>query len=160
MQRWLAAAVVVAISWAAIPSAHAGDAKGAVVYKGRTADVKYAYLVRGPDPISKAPIRRIILSSKDLSGKIAACKTLSCTDSDLDEGLSVNLDSGPRLTYWMVMNGQKIQFSGTEEPSALAAKTSDGKRVAGTLRFDKTGSGGPKVDIQFDAGLVKEVSAP
>ena len=36
----------------------------------------------------------------------------------------------------------------------------DAKRLSGTLRFDKTGAGGPKVDITFDAALAKEVAAP
>lgn len=140
--------------------ASAGDAKGTVKYKDRTADVKYAYLVKGPDSVTKQTIRRLILSTKDLSAKIAACKTMSCTDSDLDDGLSVNLESGPRLNYWMVMNGQKIQYSGTEPVGSLAAKTDDAKKLAGTLKFDKTGAGGPKVDVEFDAPMVKEVSAP
>jgi hypothetical protein len=72
----------------------------------------------------------------------------------------VNLDGSPRLNYWITLNGQKIQYSGTEPVAALAAKVNDGKRVAGTLRFDKTGAGGPKVEVEFDAALVKEVSAP
>lgn len=140
--------------------AAAGDAKGTVKYKDRTADVKYAYLVKGPDAVSKQTIRRLILSTKDLSAKIAACKTMSCTDGDLDDGLSVNLEPGPRFNYWMVMNGQKIQYSGTEPVGSLAAKTDDAKKLAGTLKFDKTGAGGPKVDVEFDAPMVKEVSAP
>ena len=129
-------------------------------YKGRTTNVKYAYLVKGPDAVSKQTIRRLILSSTDLAAKIAACKTMSCTDSDLGDGLSVNLEDGPRLNYWMVMNGQKVQYSGTEPKGSLAAKADDAKRLAGALRFDKTAAGGPKVDVEFDAALVKEVTAP
>jgi hypothetical protein len=138
----------------------AGDAKGTVVFKGRTAEVKYAYLVKGPDAVSKATIRRLILSTKDLGAKIAACKTMSCTDSDLDDGLSINFDSGPRLNYWMVMNGQKIQYSGTLKPEVLKTSASDGKKMAGKLAFDDAGAGGPKADVEFDAPLVKEVAAP
>ena len=158
MQRWTA--VSVASIWMVAAPAIAGDAKGTVTYKDRTADVKYAYLVKGPDSVTKQPIRRLVLSTKDLGGKIAACKTMSCTDSDLDDGLSVNLEPGPRFNYWMVMNGQKIQYSGTEPVAALAAKTDDAKKLAGTLRFDKTSAGGPKVDVTFDAPMVKELSAP
>src|SRR5262245_16713805 len=108
-----ASTILLAAALGASANASAGKAKGTVTYKGRTADVKYAYLVKGPDMVSKATIRRLILSTKDLGAKIAACKSMSCTDGDLDDGLSVNLDSGPRLNYWMVMNGQKIQYSGT-----------------------------------------------
>jgi hypothetical protein len=158
MQRFAAVAVAT-LSMVASP-AHAGDAKGTVGYKGRNADVKFAYLVKGPDAVTKQPIRRLILSSKDLGAKIAACKTMSCTDSDLDEGLSINLEAGSRFNYWMVMNGQKIQYSGTEPTSSLTAKTDDAKKLAGTVRFDKTSAGGPKVDVEFDAPMVKEVSAP
>jgi hypothetical protein len=140
--------------------ASAGDAKGTVVYKGRTADIKYAYLVKGPDAVTKQPIRRLILSTKDLGAKIASCAKMSCMDSDLDEGLEVDLVGGSRFNYWMVMNGQKIQYSGTEPTESLKVKIDDAKKLAGTLRFDKTSAGGPKVDIEFDAPMVKEVTAP
>jgi hypothetical protein len=136
------------------------DAKGTLTYKGRTATPKYAYLVKGPDAVTKQPIRRLILSATDLSAKIAGCKTMSCTDSDLTEGMSVNLEPGARFNYWVSLDDQRVQYSGTEPVAALSAKTDDAKRMAGTLRFDKTAAGGPKVDIEFDAALVKEVSTP
>lgn len=138
----------------------AGDAKGTLTYKTRAANIKYAYLVKGPDTVSKQPIRRLILSATDLGGKITACRTMACTDSDLNEGLSVNFDSGPRLNYWMVLNDQKIQYSGTLKPEVLKTTANDAKRIAGKLTFDDSGAGGPKVDIEFDAALVKELAAP
>ena len=55
------------------------------------------------------------------------------------------------------MNGQKIQYSGTEPRESLASTANDAKKVAGTLRFDKTSAGGPKVDVTFDAALVKDL---
>jgi hypothetical protein len=136
------------------------EAKGTFVYKGKTATLAYAYLVKGPDMVSKQAIRRLILSATDLGAKIRACKTMSCTDSGLGEGLSINLDSGSRLEYWMVMNDQRIQYSGTEPVSSLTTKGNDPGRIAGALRFDKSAAGGPKVDVEFDAALAKEVSAP
>ena len=159
MRHAMSIAVLLVAAAFASP-AISGDAKGTVVYKGRTAEVKYAYLVKGPDAVSKATIRRLILSTKDLGAKIAACKTMSCTDSDLDDGLSINFDSGPRLNYWMVMNGQKVQYSGTLKPEVLKTSASDAKKMAGKLAFDDAGAGGPKADVEFDAPLVKEVAAP
>ena len=137
--------------------AHAADAKGTVVYKGRTVDVKHAFLVQTTDAMSGKPMRRLILSPKDIGAKIASCAKMSCVDGDLDEGLEVDFVEGPRLNYWLVMNGQKIQYSGTEPKESLASTANDAKKVAGTLRFDKTGAGGPKVDVTFDAALVKDL---
>jgi hypothetical protein len=58
------------------------------------------------------------------------------------------------------MNGQKVQYSGTEPVGSFAASADDARRIAGRLVFDKTAAGGPKVDVEFDAALVKELSAP
>lgn len=149
-----------AMALAATADAAGSDAKGTLVYKARTATMKYAYLVKGPDAVSKQPLRRLILSATDLGGKIASCMTMSCTDGYLGEGLSVNLEPGPRFNYWVSMNDQRVQYSGTEPIASLTATTDDARRLAGVLRFDKTAAGGPKVDITFDAALVKEVSAP
>ena len=101
-------------------------------------------------------MRRLILSPKDIGGKIASCAKMSCVDGDLDEGLEVDFVEGPRLNYWLVMNGQKIQYSGTEPKESLASTATTRKKIAGTLRFDKTAAGGPKVDVTFDAPQVKE----
>ena len=162
MQRFaLATLVLVPVLVAATPALAAGsEAKGTFVHGSRTTTVKYAYLIKGPDVVSKQPIRRLILSATDLGAKIAACKSMSCTDSDLGDGLSVNLDGSKRLNYWLGQNDQRVQYSGTEPVASLAAKADDAKRLSGTLRFDKTGAGGPKVDITFDAALAKEVAAP
>ena len=72
MRNRIAFAVALIAAVLSAPAA-AGDAKGTVVYKGRTADLKFAYLVKGPDAVTKQPIRRLILSTKDMGAKIAAC---------------------------------------------------------------------------------------
>ena len=135
----------------------AGDAKGTVAYNGRTIDVKHAYVVQTTDAMSNKPMRRLILSPKDIGAKINSCAKMSCVDGDLDEGIEFDFVDGPRLNYWLVMNGQKIQYSGTEPKESLASTANDAKKIAGTLKFDKTSAGGPKVDVTFDAPMVKEL---
>ena len=137
--------------------AHAADAKGTVAYKGRTVEIKHAYLVQTTDAMSNKPMRRLILSPKDIGAKIASCAKMSCVDGDLDEGVEFDFVDGPRLNYWLVMNGQKVQYSGTEPKESLASTANDAKKIAGTLKFDKTAAGGPKVDVTFDAPMVKEL---
>jgi hypothetical protein len=60
----------------------------------------------------------------------------------------------------MVLNDQKVQYSGTLKPEVLKTIVSDAKNIAGKLSFDDAAAGGPRVDVEFDAPLVKEVAAP
>jgi hypothetical protein len=160
MKRLLLAVVCTAALLPATLPAAAGDAKGTFVYKGKTVALTRAYLVKGPDAVTKQPIRRVILSTVDLSKDLARCAKMMCTDGSLEEGLSINFEGGPRINYWLVMNGQKVQYSGTEPVKSFTASADDDKRIAGKLVFDKTAAGGPKVDVEFDAALVKELTAP
>lgn len=137
-----------------------GTAKGTLSYQVKsgaiTISLKFAYLVKGPDAVdTKLIIRRLILSAVDLGAKISACTTMGCVDAGLDNGMSVDLDAGPRINYWMVLNDQRVQYSGTAKPSVLALSANTPTRLAGKLSLDGT-SGGPKAEIEFDAPLLKE----
>jgi len=153
-----APALAAAIAFA--PPVSAEPANGVVTQSGRTATIRHAWLVVGPDAIDpKTTIRRIVFSATDIGAKIRACARMSCVDGSVEEGMTVDLDAGPRVAFWVALNGQRVQHSGTEKPAALAATASDGKRVAGRLAFDHSSSRGPKVDVQFDAPLAKTFAA-
>lgn len=152
-----AAALAVAFAATAADS----SASGTVTYQAKsgavTAAPKYAFLVKGPDAVDKSRvIRHLILSTTDLGAKIGGCKTMSCTDADLGDGMTVDLDAGPRLNYWVVFNGQKVQYSGTVQPAALKITIDAPSRLAGKLVIDDSAAGGARVDVEFDASLVKE----
>ncbi|MEO8133209.1 MAG: hypothetical protein ABI831_04440 [Betaproteobacteria bacterium] len=139
-----------------------GTASGTLTYAAKSGTItmtpKFAYLVKGPEAVDNSKIiRHLILSSTDLGAKIAACKTMSCTDADLKNGMTVDLDVGPRLNYWVVLNDQRVQYSGTARPAALELTTNTPARLAGKLVIDDSAASGPKLDIQFDAALVKEI---
>ena len=139
----------------------AEPAKGTVTQGSRTATIQHAWLVVGPDAVDpRKTIRRVVLSATDIGGKLRACAKMSCTDGSVEDGMTIDLDAGPRLHYWVALNGQRVQHSGTQPPSALAATANDGKRVAGKLTFDQSGTGGSKVDVQFDAPLAKSFDKP
>jgi hypothetical protein len=142
-----------------LPTA-AAQTKGTLTYKGKTLTLMHAYLVKGPDVIdADKVIRRLILTPTDIGQKLQACKTMSCTDADLTEGITVDLDGGPRLNYWVVHSDGLVQYSGTAETSALKASADEPRKLAGKLSFDATAANGPKVDVDFDAPLIKEVAA-
>lgn len=138
-----------------------GAASGTVTYQTRsggvTATPTHAFLLRGPDAVDALRmIRRLVLSASDLGARIAACKTMSCVDAELGEGITVDISEGPRLDYWVVFNGQKVQYSGTAPPAALRLRTDTPSHLAGKLVIDDSSAGGPRVDVEFDASMTRE----
>jgi hypothetical protein len=73
--------------------------------------------------------------------------------------MTVDLDAGPRLNYWISLNDQRVQYSGTAMPVALKLTTDTPTRLAGKLTIDDTAAGGPKIDVDFDTPLVQEMKA-
>jgi hypothetical protein len=153
-------ALIVTLAQPSGGEAAAGEAQGTLTHKARTVTFTHAYLVTGPDGFEpKKTVRRVILSTKDVGAKLRGCETMSCADGVLLEGLAVDLDGGLRLNYWMTVNDQLVQYSGTKPPAALETRADQPRRLAGRLAFDDTPSGGPKVEVEFDAALVKEYKA-
>ena len=143
-------------------SLRADAAKGTATYKGKaravTVTFKHAYLMKGPEAGSGKVIRRLVLSMTDVSDALRSCQTMMCSDGGIGDGMTVDFDSGPRLNYWFVANDQLVQYSGTVAPTAATLTTDTPTQVTGTLSIDATGAGGPKVQVEFDATLVKELT--
>jgi hypothetical protein len=138
----------------------AGEAKGTLTHTGKTVTLKHAYLVTGPDAVDPKKMVRRVMSGKDVGANVRGCQTMSCASGEIMEGLVVDLDGGPRLNYWMTINDQLVQHSGTKPPAVLKASADQPKRLAGKLTFDDTQALGPRVDVEFDAAaLVKEFKA-
>ncbi len=154
--RNLALGLLIAAGFAT--AAHAADtATGNLNYKGRSVDFKYAWLVTGPSDLEPGKsIRKLVLSPTDISAKLQACKTFSCTDGQVEEGMTADFTGGPRINYWVVMNGQKIQYSGTATPDSLKARANDPSHLAGRLAIDDTAAGGPKLSAEFDVAVLKD----
>ena len=158
--RTAPALAALAAAFAFAVPASAEPAKGTVAQGGRSATIQHAWLVAGPDAIDpKTTIRQVVLSATDIGTKIRACARMGCVSGLVEEGMTVIFDAGPRLLFWVSLNGQRVQYSGTEAPSSFVATANDGKRIAGRLVIDKSTSGGSKVDVQFDTPLVKTFTA-
>ena len=152
-----------ALAFASAP-AHAGEARGTITYQGTSnpivVTIKHAYLVKGPDLVSGKTIRRVVLSVADVAPKLKECTTMSCSDGGINEGMTIDFDAGPRLNYWFVGNHQLVQYSGTAEPASLKLTADTPQRLAGKWDLDDSAAGGPRVQIEFDAPLVKEITKP
>jgi hypothetical protein len=136
-----------------------GDAKGSLTYISRgkplTLALTHAYLIVGPDAVDpQVTIRRLLFTGADVEAKLKACTTMFCVSAAMGDGLEFDLVDGPRYNYWLSLNGQLVQYSGTAKRDALVASTNTPTRVAGKLVLDGT-AGGPTVDVTFDAALVK-----
>lgn len=148
-------------------AANADPASGTIDYRSKAGavvvNVANAYLVTGPDAVSRKTIRELIFTSADvgakLQAKLQACASMSCASGIVTEGMTVDFDAGPRLNYWVVGNGQKIQYSGTAKPETTVKLTADtAQRLAGTLTIDDSAAGGAKVNVKFDAAVFKQFS--
>ena len=64
--------------------------------------------------------------------------------------MTVDFIGGPRLSYWIAINFQTTQYSGTAGIETFAARGNDPQRLAGKLHIDDLGAGGAKVDADFD----------
>ena len=135
----------------------AQSATGEVVYVTKNKPVNLTvtsgqYLT-GPDEMEAAKtIRRLLFTSSDITTKVKTCKTLKCLDSEFI-GLQVDITDGPRLLYWLVLNNQLVQYSGTAQPETLALTQNSPTHLAGSLAIDDSKAGGPKIDIKFDLNL-------
>ncbi|MEO6283531.1 MAG: hypothetical protein ABIN80_04495 [Dyadobacter sp.] len=137
----------------------ADHSKGKLVYKGPkktfNVDLQFARFVIGPDAFDdKKKIRRLIFTGTNIDEKIKSCDAMNCVDVHI-EGLQVDLDAAPRLLYWVSLNGQLVQYSGTAVTETLSLTTDSQERLAGTLKFDQSAAGGPTVEVTFDAPLLK-----
>jgi hypothetical protein len=163
-RRWeTVARVALGAAFAFIGVAASADgAKGTASYQSKAGSIvvalKHVYLVKGPDAMTGKIMRRIVLSSEDVSAKLTGCATMMCSDGDIGEGMTLDLDVGSRLNYWFVGNNQLVQYSGTADPSTLQLTVDTPQRVAGKWALDARAAGGPKVDVEFDATLIKELS--
>jgi hypothetical protein len=133
--------------------------KGKLLYKTGSksfdVDLKSAHFIVGPDAFDDAKkIRRLIFTTASLDEKIKKCSAMNCVDQYI-EGLQVDLDAAPRLLYWISLNNQLVQYSGTVQNEMLTLTTDTPDHLAGTLKFDQSGSGGAKVEVTFDAKLIK-----
>lgn len=159
MQKVVAIVGGVVVSLVAL--AAQGTATGTARYTSKkgplTVTFTHAAAVSGTDAFSGKPMRRLVLSTTDLSATLKACDSMMrCSTADLDEGLTLDISPGePRYGYWFVANGQLVQYSGMIAPDTLTLTTDTPTRLAGTLTLDEATAGGPVVSVTFDAAVLK-----
>ena len=155
-------AIALVAAAAFFPAAATADpASGTINYQSKAGpvaiNVANVYLVKGPDAVSGKTIRQLIFNSADVGTKLQACASMMCAGGNVMEGMTVDFDVGPRLNYWVVGNGQKIQYSGTAKPDETLKLTADtAERLAGTLTINDGAMGGANVNVKFDATAVKQ----
>ena len=140
------------------PPLFAEPAKGTLTATGKvaaTVNVKHAYLIKGPSSFGDKAIRLLILSEADQGAHIKSCGTMSCATDKLESGMTVEFDDGPRLMYWFVANGQRVQASGTAQPGTMTLSANTPERLTGKWTHDASAQGGPKIAVEFDTPVMK-----
>jgi hypothetical protein len=142
--------------------AGAEPAKGTLTYKSKSGavvvDVKHAFLVKGPDPVTGKTIRRLVLSATDVGPALKKCGDMRCSDGGIGDGMTIDFDAGSRINYWFVAKDQIVQYSGTAEPASVKLTTDAPDRLAGRWDLDASASGGPVIKVEFDAPLMKTLA--
>ena len=157
-------AMALAAAAALLPAAATADpASGTINYQSKAGpivvNVANVYMVKGPDAVSGKTIRQLIFTYADVGAKLQACASMTCVSGNVTEGMTVDFDVGPRLNYWVVGNGQKVQYSGTAKPDETLKLSADTpEHLAGTLTIDDGAMGGAKVNVKFDTTTVKQFS--
>jgi hypothetical protein len=137
---------------ASVPAS--GQAIGTVKYKDKTVTLQHAYLIVGDNHGTR--VRKVILSAVDIEDQIAGASSLMGASGKMREGISFELDETmPFVGYWMAIVDQSMQVSAPLDAKLFVTTTNTPQRVAGKVSFDQTGSGGPKVEVSFDAALTK-----
>lgn len=136
------------------------NAKGSLIYKGNKksyqVELKFAHFVTGPDSFDpKKKIRRLIFTNANMDGRIKSCSVMNCVDQYI-EGVQVDLDAAHRILFWVSLDGQLVQYSGTAPLEAITLSTQTEKRIAGKLKIDNASGGGPIMEVTFDALLLKD----
>lgn len=153
--------IVIAVALhSASPLVLPDQAQGTLSYQGKSKKTTVALtsvvFVSGPDPLDASQkFRRLIFSTADISAKIKSCAIMSCGYDDL-EGLQLDLVEGPRYHYWLALNGQMTQYSGTCRPEALKLTINSPDRLMGSFTLDGSSGVGPTIQVTFDAQLMKE----
>jgi hypothetical protein len=141
-----------AVRAASVPIA--GQAIGTLKYKDKTVTLEHAYLIVGDNHGTR--VRKVILSAVDIEDEIAGASSLMGASGKLREGISFELDETmPFVGYWMAIADQSMQVSAPLDAKLFATTVDTPQRVAGKVSFDQTGSGGPKVEVSFDATVTK-----
>ncbi|NIJ52110.1 hypothetical protein [Dyadobacter arcticus] len=135
------------------------NSKGKLLYntskKSFDLNLNFVHFIVGPDSFDpNKKIRRLIFTEKSLDAKIKSCDVMNCTDPEI-EGIQVDLDAAHRILYWVNLNGQLVQYSGTAPYEELTLTTDSKEQLAGTLKFDHSVAGGPMVDVTFNAKILK-----
>ena len=97
-----------------------------------------------------------MFTDADIGDKVKACESVFCATGLVLNGMTVDFGSGPRLNYWVGVNNQLKQISGTAVPDEAFKATADtADRLAGTLMIDDSDVQGPKAEATFDVTLTK-----
>jgi len=160
--RVIALLAIAAAGFAASAGAASPPFEGKVVVKGKSYDLKYAWMVRGATKMSPNEVKTyVIAASEDVSEKIRKCEEVVCAIWDsVPNGIVIEPDTGG---WWILVHDpdrKPSQFSGpTMHGTGWTETASTPDRLAGRLVWKPMGDD-PIFDFKVDAPLLKEFKKP
>lgn len=144
-----------ALAAAVIALAAAPAVSGKAVIAGQPFELRYAWVVRGPDHFEpKKTNTYIVMTSEDISAELSKCATITCAIWDVMKAgviLQPEKDGG----FWIRALHPKLAKEQQLSGRGWKSTVDDSAHIVGTLKWEPQGSPTVALDLSIDAPLLK-----
>ena len=129
--------------------------QGKAIIAGQAFDLRYAWLIRGPDAFEPGKMNTfIVMAPDDISAELSKCPTVKCAIWDvLKNGviLQPEKDGG----FWIRALHPRLAKEQQLAARGWTATVDQPGRIAGKLHWVPQGQDPPTLDLTIDAALLK-----
>ena len=141
------------------PAAHV-PVSGKAFIAGKSFELHYAWIIRGPDHFEEGKINTYIVMAKDdISLELQKCPTVKCAIWDV---LKNGLIMTPEKDGFFWVRAVHPQLAKEHQLSARgwAATVDEPNRIAGRVHWEPQGKDPVILDLEIDAQLLKSFPLP
>jgi hypothetical protein len=129
--------------------------RGRAVIAGQAFDLRYAWLIRGPDAFEPGRLDTyVVMAPDDISAELARCPTVKCAIWDVLKN-GVILEPEKDGGFWIRALHPKLAKEQQLSARGWAATIDRPERIAGSVRWEPQGQDPPILDLTIDATLLK-----
>jgi hypothetical protein len=128
---------------------------GKAVIAGQAFELRYAWLIRGPDHFEPTKMNTfIVMAPDDISAELGKCPTVKCAIWDVLKS-GVILQPEKDGSFWIRALHPKLVKEQQLAARGWTATVDQPDRIAGKLQWEPQGQDPPILDLTIDAALLK-----